>query len=62
MPHTKLTDEVFPHAYSFQAGYMHPGEKPGHGVEFDEKLATKFPYERAYLPLARKLDGTLTDW
>lgn len=62
MPHTKLTDEVFPHAYSFQAGYMHPGEKPGHGVEFDEKLAAKFPYERAYLPLARKLDGTLTDW
>jgi mannonate dehydratase len=62
MPHTALTDEVFPHAYRFEAGYMHPGEAPGHGVELDEALAAKFPYQRAYLPIARKLDGTLTDW
>ena len=62
MPHTALTDEVFPHAYSFKAGYMHPGHKPGLGVDFDEKLAAKYPYQRAYLPVARKLDGTLTDW
>lgn len=62
MPHTALTDEVFPHAYTFEAGYMHPGDKPGLGVEFDEALAAKYPYQRAYLPIARKLDGTLTDW
>lgn len=62
MPHTALTDEVFPHAYRFEAGYMHPGDKPGLGVEFNEELATKYPYQRAYLPVARKLDGTLTDW
>ena len=62
MPHTALTDEVFPHAYSFNAGYMTPGDAPGLGVEMDEALAAKYPYQRAYLPIARKLDGTLTDW
>ena len=62
MPHTPLTDEVFPHAYTFEAGYMHPGDKPGLGVEFNESLACLHPYQRASLPVARKLDGTLTDW
>ncbi len=62
MPHTALTDQVFPHAYSFSAGYMHPGDKPGLGVGLDEALAARYPYQRAYLPVARKLDGTLTDW
>ena len=28
----------------------------------DEALAAKYPYQRAYLPVNRKLDGTLTDW
>lgn len=62
MPHTFLTDEVFPHVYRFEGGYMHPGEAPGHGVSFDESLAAQYPYQRAYLPVARRLDGTLTDW
>ncbi len=62
MHHTPLTDEVFPHGYTFNAGYMHPGDAPGLGVDIDEVLAAKHPYQRAYLPVARKLDGTLTDW
>jgi len=62
MPHTALTDEVFPHHYTFEAGYMHPGDAPGLGVDIDEALAGNYPYQRAYLPVARKLDGTLTDW
>jgi mannonate dehydratase len=62
MPHAKETDEVFPHAYSFRDGLLHPGDKPGHGVDFDEKLAAKFPYDRAYLPINRKLDGTMWHW
>ena len=62
MPHTNLTDEVFPHSYKFEKGYMHPGDEPGHGVGFNEVLASRHPYRQAYLPLARKLDGTLTDW
>ena len=35
---------------------------PGLGVDLDEELAKKYPYQRAYLPVNRKLDGTLTDW
>jgi mannonate dehydratase len=41
---------------------MHPGDAPGLGVEIDEALANLYPYQRAYLPVARKLDGTMTDW
>ncbi|MFZ0760986.1 MAG: D-mannonate dehydratase ManD [Candidatus Sulfotelmatobacter sp.] len=62
MRHTRETDEVFPHAYYFKEGYLHPGEAPGLGVDYDEKLAAKFPYERAYLPVNRKLDGTMFNW
>ncbi len=62
MPHSAETDEVFPHAYRFEEGYMYPGDAPGLGVDINESLAAKHPYQRAYLPIARKLDGTLTDW
>jgi mannonate dehydratase len=62
MRHTPETDEVFPHAYTFSGGTMHPGDAPGHGVDFSETLAARYPYERAYLPVNRKLDGTLWNW
>ena len=45
------------------AFFLHPGEAPGHGVEIDEALAAKYPYQRAYLPVNRQQhDGTLWDW
>ncbi len=63
MHHTPETDAVFPHAYRFERGFMFPGNAPGHGVEIDEKLAAKFPYQRAYLPVNRlQHDGTLWHW
>jgi mannonate dehydratase len=63
MRHTDETDAVFPHAYTFKDGTMHPGNVPGHGVDIDEKLAAKYPYERAYLPVNRlQHDGTLWHW
>jgi mannonate dehydratase len=62
MGHTSETERVFPHAYTFSDGVMHPGEAPGLGVDIDEAAAAKHPYERAYLPVNRKLDGTLHDW
>jgi mannonate dehydratase len=62
MRHTEETDAVFPHAYSFAKGVMHPGEAPGLGVEIDEKLAAKYEYKRAYLPVNRLEDGTMFDW
>ena len=62
MPHSADTDRVFPHAYTFADGMMHPGDAPGLGVEIDESLAATFPYQRAYLPVARLTDGTMHDW
>jgi mannonate dehydratase len=56
------TDAVFPHAYTYHDGFMYPGDVPGHGVEIDEALAAKYPYDPAYLPVARLEDGTLTNW
>jgi mannonate dehydratase len=62
MRHTAETDEVFPHSYTFKSGYLHPGDAPGLGVDYTEKLGEKFPYERAYLPVNRKVDGTMFNW
>lgn len=62
MAHSKETDDVFPHAYRFKDGYFTPGETPGHGVDIDEKLAAKFPYQRKCLPINRLEDGTLWNW
>jgi mannonate dehydratase len=62
MPHTRETDEVFPHGYRFSAGMLHPGDAPGLGVEIDEQLAARFPYRPAYLPVSRRLDGSMHEW
>jgi mannonate dehydratase len=62
MRHSDETDQVFPHQYRFESGYMHPGDAPGLGVDIDEDLAAKFPYDPAYLPVSRKEDGTVHSW
>jgi mannonate dehydratase len=62
MRHTPETDAVFPHAYRFQDGSLHPGDQPGLGVDIDESLAAQYPYQRAYLPINRLEDGTMTNW
>jgi len=62
MRHTPETDAVFPHAYTFADGAMHPGEAPGLGVDIDEELAAKYEYNRAFLPVNRLEDGTMFNW
>ena len=62
MRHTEETDLVFPHDYNFADGMMHPGDAPGLGVDINEELAAGYPYQRAYLPVNRKLDGTMHSW
>jgi len=62
MRHTEETDAVFPHAYRFADGYLHPGEAPGIGVDIDEKLASRYPYDPRQLPVARLADGTMWNW
>ena len=62
MRHTEATDAVFPHAYTFDRGAMHPGDRAGLGVDIDETLAASHPYDPAYLPVNRKTDGTVHSW
>src|SRR6202012_4495240 len=44
MRHASETDAVFPHAYRFEGGSLHPGDEPGLGVDIDETLAARYPY------------------
>jgi mannonate dehydratase len=62
MRHSPETLEVFRTSYTFENGLLHPGDTPGLGVEYDEALAEKHPYEPAYLPVNRLQDGTVHDW
>ena len=62
MRHTPETDAVFPHHYWFEAGLLHPSDAPGHGVDIDEALAAKYPYEPRQLPVSRLEDGTMWNW
>lgn len=62
MRHSPETNRVFPSTVTFADGRLHPGEGPGLGVDIDEDAAAEFPYQAAYLPVARKLDGTIHSW
>jgi mannonate dehydratase len=62
MHHTPETDAVFPHAYRYAEGMLHPGDAPGLGVDIDEAAAARFPYKRAFLPVNRLEDGTMFNW
>jgi mannonate dehydratase len=62
MGYPDLVDEVFHGGPTYADGYLHPSEAPGLGIEYDEQAATKFEYSPKYLPVARRLDGTVHDW
>jgi len=62
MQHGSRTDEVFRQTFTFEDGYLHPGEVPGLGVEYDDAAAARYPYQPAYLPFNRLKDGTVHDW
>jgi mannonate dehydratase len=63
MKHSDATLEVFQTSYTFEDGLLHPGTRPGLGVEYDDQLAATYEYAAAYLPVNRlKLDGSVHDW
>lgn len=63
MRHSAQTLEVFQTSYRFEGGLLHPGDRPGLGVEMDVEAAAAFPYRGAYLPVNRlALDATVHDW
>ncbi|MEY9951505.1 D-mannonate dehydratase ManD [Leifsonia sp. EB34] len=62
MKHSADTHEVFRPTYAFEDGMLIPGETPGLGVDYDDLVADSFPYQPAYLPVNRLLDGSMHDW
>ena len=59
-PHNALLD-VFPGLPEFRKGFVYPNDKPGLGVEFDEKLAARFPCDHGITTWTqtRLRDGSL---
>ena len=62
MGYADLVHEAFPHAWSYADGVLQPGEAPGLGVDINEELLTSHPSTTAYLPVARRMDGSVLDW
>lgn len=62
MRHPEECTEVFDVGYRLEEGMLVLDDRPGIGVEFDEDRAREFPYQRAYLPVARRRDGTVHSW
>jgi mannonate dehydratase len=62
MRHGDRTDAVFEQSFTWSDGMLHPGDKPGIGVDLNVDEAGKYPYETAYLPYNRLADGTVHDW
>ena len=58
---TQAILDVFPGSPELRGGYVYPNDKPGLGIDINEKLAAQFPCNEA-LPTwtnARRPDGTL---
>lgn len=57
------TREVFPGCPEVREGCMWPSDRPGHGVDINEELASRYPYpEHHYAgawPEIRRFDGTV---
>ena len=56
------TDAVFPHAYSFADGHLHPGPRPGTASTSTRRGRRATPTSRGYLPVNRRRDGSMHDW
>ncbi len=58
----EVVREVISGGPEYRDGCLWAAERPGLGVEIDEKKAARHPYRPAYLPVARRADGSVHDW
>lgn len=57
------TDEVFHSRVRVADGLAHAPEEPGLGVDYDDAAAAHYAdFSPKYLPVARRLDGSVHDW
>lgn len=59
---TPECDALFPSEHRYENGMFHIDDAPGLGVDFDEKEAQRYSYERRYHPIVRLQDGTLWNY
>lgn len=59
---TPECDALFPSDHYCQDGMFHVSDAPGLGVDFDEKEAKRYSYERRYHPIVRLEDGTMWNY
>jgi mannonate dehydratase len=51
--------EVVSGICKMENGFAYPNESPGLGVDIDEEKAARHPYQRAFMPLVRRADGSM---
>ena len=62
MGYPEPTSEVFHGGATYIDGMLMPSEEPGLGITYDDEAAARFEYTPKYLPVARRLDGSIHDW
>jgi mannonate dehydratase len=51
--------EVISGVCEMRDGSIYPNERPGFGLDLDEEKAARYPYQRAFMPLVRRADGSM---
>ena len=59
---TEECDALFPSEHYLENGLFHVSDAPGHGVDFDEKEAERYSFDRRYHPIVRLEDGTMWNY
>jgi mannonate dehydratase len=62
MGHPSQASEVFQTELRLDSGHLHVSDAPGLGVTYDDQAAARFEFNPKYLPVARRLDGSVHDW
>lgn len=58
----ELIKEVISGGPTYQEGYLTMNALPGIGCDIDEEAAARYPFQKAYIPICRKKDGSLHTW
>lgn len=59
---TAECDALFPSEHSMENGLFYVSDAPGLGVDFDEKEAKRYSFDRRYHPIVRLEDGTMWNY
>lgn len=61
-PPPSWMDDVTPHDYQVEGGYLSPSDSPGLGIDLDEEAAAAHPYAPRENTHLRREDGSVQDW